>query len=223
MITAHDSFENTASLIQGLLDLKSKRDNIKFNSSKLAKAIDVDRSLIQRIMKGDVSNPRIDTLMKIAKFFIEDGFPITLDDLAPWGNTNVVDIRNQQLSQEETKTLPLFLMNNFNGEKIATVPITLPKFTPGLIAVVSNNDLEPLFKAGSIFIIDMEKNPEHENMVMTRISSATELSINKYICEDGGQVSFMPYASQEDKLTFNSAEDCKSDVIGVVIRINAKL
>lgn len=72
-------------VIKELIDQKSSKDNAPFTASQLADAIDVHRSvitkLIQQESKNRVTNPRIETLIKIVQFFRNDGLEISLDDL----------------------------------------------------------------------------------------------------------------------------------------------
>jgi predicted transcriptional regulator len=68
-----------------LIEAKSKKDNVRFTSSQLANALQVPRSLIQRLIHPDpnkrIVNPRVDTLIKIVDYFRKEGITASLDEL----------------------------------------------------------------------------------------------------------------------------------------------
>lgn len=201
--------------IQNLIDEKQRRDGTKFTPANLAKAINVDRSLVTRILSGEVTNPRVDTLSKIVKFFITDGFNLRLDDLL--GLSSLVNINDQVVTQETNFDLPLYSMHNFDGEKIGTVSISLPYAPNGKLAFVSHVDIPPIFRAGSIFIVDTLKNAENNRLVA--ILADNKIHIRRY---------FTNYESNGGKLVTMSNDEekpldiKKEKIVGVVIKINAK-
>ncbi len=206
--------------LKSLLALKTNRDNVNFTPYKLAQAIGVDRSLIQRLLNGEVENPRIDTLFKISQFFIQDGFPLTLDDLMQW-KTKVIDVQEQAILENQFKTFALYQMNNFNGEQIGTVSMAIPKYSPGTIAVVSDQNIKPIFNAGSVFLVDMIKQPQHENLVMVRVEDQDKLILRKYLNNTGNTAILHSLEPGDDDIKFHlNAAIYK--IIGVVIHINVK-
>src|SRR3990167_9854928 len=104
--------------LKKLIELKSQRDQIKFTAAQLAYALNMPRSMITKLTHSDLSkrvtNPRIDTLLKIVDFFKKAGFNINIDQLL--GNKNLIDIQNQMSTQLITKSISLFsfdsAMNN---------------------------------------------------------------------------------------------------------------
>lgn len=208
---------NLAMAIQSLLDLKSDRDNVSFTPYKLAKAIKVDRSLIQRIINGDVENPRIDTLMKIIQFFSNDGFKVTLDDVLKW-EANIENVQGQALCEGSPQTLPLYQMENFNGEPIASTTMILPKTSPGTVAVLSSKNIKPIFTPGSVFVVDMLKQPEHENLVMIRLNSDKQILLKKWIIKNNEI--FLYDHTDDSSCSLHEFKNLKT--IGVVTRVNIK-
>lgn len=79
--------------IKNLIVKKTKRDGIVFTPSQLANAINLNRSVISKLIHENpykrVLNPKIDTLVKIVVFFQNDGFDITLDELVGMKSNNL--------------------------------------------------------------------------------------------------------------------------------------
>jgi predicted transcriptional regulator len=96
------SLSNT---ISSLIELKNKRDNVKFTTYKLAQKTGVDRSIIQRIIKGEIENPRLDTFFKIINFFINDGFKINIENIAQ--KTGFGKINSERILDHKSSTLNL--------------------------------------------------------------------------------------------------------------------
>lgn len=209
---------NLPTALDQLIRLKGRRDNIKFTPSKLATMIEVDRSLIQRILNGEVTNPRIETLMKIVNFFSNEGFPITIDQLMNW-NQNIVDVQEQIVNPDFSQKLQLYDINHFDGMSIGSATVYLPICSPGHIAVVTDKDLEPIFNSGSIFVVDMLKTPNHDNLVMIKEHESNSLMLAKYIIS-GENRFFRPYM-KESMYSLNNV-NYKERVIGVVVHINVK-
>ncbi len=205
--------------IEDLIRAKNRRDNDNFTTYKLAKCINVDRSLIRRLLNGDVTNPRIDTLLKITTFFINEGFSISLDDLVQWGN-NVSKIDERIILEDKPKDLPLYQMENFDGERIGMVSISVPKSSPGTIAFLSHEHLEPVFNPGSIFVVDLIKKPEHNNLVVLRQHGSKKVIIKKYLIHKGSNSPWLISLDGSEKMELTP--EAPYQIIGIVIRVNVK-
>ena len=175
---------DVAAALKKLIELKSIRDNVTFTASKLAKAIDVDRSLIQRILKGKVQNPRIDTLIKIT---ISEDFSLTVDDLTQW-QTQVIAVQEQAALIEETNTFPLYHSNEFLGRAFATATLTAPRASPSTVAIYADDNMGPLCPIGSIFIVDMLRRPENGNLIAVRLNKAAGILVRRYFKIDHDSV-----------------------------------
>jgi hypothetical protein len=202
-----------------LIASKSLRDNKAFTSSKLATAINANRSLIHRLITGEVLNPRIETISKIVKFFKEDGFNLRIEDLVGI-DLDAIDVHDQFLQNEKPFSLPLYQMENFNGEKIGSVSVELANTSPSVIAIVSNRTIKPLFQAGSIFVVDLFKKPKHEHLVAAKSSINNKLFVRKYFEKDGEYPILHSFNKEEKDINLAPNIDCK--IIGVIIKINAK-
>ncbi len=178
---------DVAAALKKLIELKSIRDNVKFTASQLAKAIDVDRSLIQRILKGKVQNPRIDTLIRITQYFIDEGFSLTVDDLTQW-QTQVIDVREQAAMIEEVNTFPLYHSNKFLGHAFATATLKAPRASPSTVAIYVDEDLGPDCPIGSIFIVDMLREPKNSNLIAVRLHKTPGVLVRRYFKNEHGPV-----------------------------------
>lgn len=203
---------NLAIVITKLIHAKEARDGRRFTPATLARQINVDRSLIQRILNSEVKNPRMDTLIKITQYFVKEGFNLRIDDLIGLSH-NTVDVTDQPLIEETAITLPLYQMEPFEGIKIGSTSVTMPNPSPGLIAMVSTKEIKPMFKPGSLFIIDTLKKPIHNHLVA--IKNNTTVDICKLIQSDHSLKS----KSLESEII---NIPLKNNILGVVVRINAK-
>ncbi len=193
-----------AALLKDLIKMKDQRDPDGFTAARLANKLGVSRSIVQRILTGDVSNPRLDTVQKICQFFSDDGFPINLDSI-------LIENKTQQITQ-----VPLFLSDNPNNS-IGLVNHDCSEYNANLIAFASSVDISSLLKKGSVFIVDTNKAPVDENIV----------AINQ-----DEHVAFWKYSAQGNKKYLLSLQDNDTTkiilsknitLVGVVTRINAKL
>lgn len=216
-----DAYGNIASAINDLIAMKSKRDNSTFTTYQLAKAININRSVIHRIMTGQIRSPGIETLTKIIRFFVNDGFQLTLDDLLNWKN-QTVDVQSMEVSLlRQLVTLPLFEMSALAGVPMGKVNIMMHNNCPGMIAMVSKVSQEPIFKAGSIFIVHLNKEPKNENIVAVRYGSEQSVSIMRYEMKGDGKEWLVPFAFQEDAIGY--CADSGYILIGTVVHIEIKI
>ena len=204
--------------IRDLIELKNRRDNVKFTVYKLAQEIGVDRSIIQRIINGEIENPRLDTFFKIVNFFINDGFKINVEDILSW-KSKVVDIQSQNVEEEIITNLPLYEMDIFDKKK-NTIIVTAPRLPATAIAIVTNSYLPPIFKAGSVFVVDLEAKPENENLVIVKSADNPNLFLRQFITDQKNSIILKSYEAGEPYIEMNQSSNVK--VIGVVVRVNVK-
>lgn len=113
-----------------------------------------------------VNNPRIDTLARIVDFFNQDGFDVTIDDLINGFKTKTIEVATQTVRAfSVTQAIPLYSMALGLEEKIGMTEVKLTQASKNAIALFSDEDIKPIFKRGSIFIIDMELPPEHDTLI----------------------------------------------------------
>ncbi len=219
-----DNIENSLHIVlKNLIKQKSIRDKIDFTAYQLAKELGMPRSLITSLTHTDVkrrvNNPRISTLLKIVDFFRSDGFNITLEDLLGV-KSRVIDIDNELEFEKTTAiTISIYPFSYKDNECLGTTTLQLSNHSKNIFGLFSSTDINPLFKAGSIFIIDRDLNPEDSNLVAVRLNDKSNVIIRKY------QI-------KKNKIYLKSLDNTDSDIVlmpttqieilGVVIQINPK-
>jgi transcriptional regulator with XRE-family HTH domain len=205
--------------ISNLIELKNRRDNVKFTVYKLAQETGIDRSVIQRIINGDIENPRSDTFFKIVNFFINDGFKVNIEEILSW-KSKVVDIQSQTFEEESIVTLPLYEMDNFDKKK-NDITVMAQRLPATAIAVVTNSYLLPIFEPGSVFIVDLEAKVENRNLVMVKIGNNPNLLLRQFTINRKDKIILQSYKEDEPDIEMNQSSNIR--VIGVIVKINAKL
>ncbi|MGP3397539.1 hypothetical protein ACTNFI_02275 [Coxiella burnetii] len=200
--------------LKELIEHKSRRDRSPFNIYQLAKAIQMPHSMLVKLIHKDplkrVNNPRIDTLARIVDFFNQDGFDVTIDDLINGFKTKTIEVATQTVRAfSVTQAIPLYSMALGLEEKIGMTEVKLTQASKNAIALFSDEDIKPIFKRGSIFIIDMELPPEHDTLIAINDKKGNKINIQKI---DNNIASGK----------FNGMNnDCQ--IIGVVIQVNIKI
>lgn len=210
-------------VLADLIEKKSERDNIRFTLSQLANAIDVKRSIIHRIMHPDptkrVTNPHIQTLIKIIDYFRSDGFDITMDSLLgknfqrEYVQEQVVNISNNPIS------IPLYSLEHTQNICLGTVELSLNDYDGIVIAFISSKDLMPMFKKGSIFIVAPSLKPENNSLIALKVKNSPQILIGKFFIDNGNKT-FESLSESAETIILNL--DLQSEILGVVIQVNAK-
>lgn len=209
------------SKLRALIELKSSRDGKLFTTYQLAKAINMPHSILVKLIHPDpakrVNNPRIDTLIKIIKFFKSDGFLVTVDDFL--FRKNEVDIQSQRFEHHYVERKIQIFSLDYEPKKIGFINIRLSEKHHNLMAFVSDEEIKPLFKVGSIFIVDKSIKPESEHLVAAKIEMHNKIIIRKLII-DGSEKSLIALDDKADKIVLLPKLHCF--ILGVVIQVNAK-
>ncbi len=210
--------------IKTLMELKSERDGIAFTLYQLAKAVNMSHSVLARLLHHHptkrVNNPRIDTLLKIVEFFKTDGFNVTVNDLLMGlSEKSEINIQTEKIDSFLTEVkLPLYPFDTAYPEKIGTASIKLAAIPNNAIAFLSDKALQPLFKQGSIFIVDTQLKPKKDSLVTVTLEKHSKILIKKFHIE---------HNKKWLKSIDNSANPVILElryhsIIGVIIQINAK-
>lgn len=209
-------------VLKNLIEAKSKRDNIRFTGYQLASALSMPRSIITKLTHPDESkrifNPKIETLLKIVEYFREDGFNITIEDLLGISNRSI-EVQPQRIPQnDDINTVALVSLNN-TKEIIGTIEVKLPNSSKNFLALLSEENIDPFFKIGSIFIIDLDMNPVHDTLIAIKLDGSEKVQIKKY-CKVKNKITLKPLNSNNNDISLMPTQTCK--ILGVVIHINAK-
>ena len=209
-------------VLKDLIEEKSRRDNVKFTSYQLANALSMPRSIITKLTHTDASkrmcNPKIETLIKIVEYFRRDGFDITMDDLLGV-ETHGIDVQSQQvLSINEVKSILLYSLHDIK-QKMGSIDIKLPIGHKNLLALYVGENIEPFFKAGSVFVVDLDLKPVHEMLVAVKLDGLKKIHFKRY-CQEKNKTILKSIDHKEADLILTPAK--KYEILGVIIHVNAK-
>ena len=207
-----------------LLELKSLKDGKKFTPSRLAASINIQHSMIVKLLHIDpekrVFNPRIETLEKITSFFQSEGFLISIDDLIKgFKKSKAIDVRQQQSEpHSDLKSFPLFELSFGLDKKIGAIDVKLNKNTFADKAFITSIDIKPFFKKGSVFLVDSTETPKSNNLLLIK-NSENELLIKKLLVENSCRYFVdLNNLSSKDKIMPTD----NIFIVGVITQINAK-
>ncbi len=210
--------------LRTLMQMKSTRDGVKFTLYRLAKNLNMPHSVLLRLIHLEptkrVNNPRIDTLNKIVEFFKLDGFNITVNDLLMgFNDESELTIQDQQaVSFNIEIELPLYSFNATILEKIGQICIKLSTPAQNLIALQSEEEIKPIFKKGSIFIVDPNAALEKDSLVAVKIENNPQILIRKLQIEFD-KILLTTYDNSTIPLILNPR---LHSILGVVVQVNAK-
>lgn len=209
--------------LRTLMQMKSARDGVNFTLYRLAKSLNMPHSVLLRLIHLEptkrVNNPRIDTLYKIVEFFKLDGFNITVNDLLMGlSNELEITIQDQPFFFNKETELPLYSFNAATQDKIGQIQIKLNTTAKDLIALLSEEEIKPIFKKGSIFIIDPNAALENESLIAVKIENNRQILIRKINLETNTTL-LMAYDNSTPPLILNPQ---LHSILGVVVQVNAK-
>lgn len=209
--------------LRELIRRKSKRDRFEFTIYQLANELDMPRSMLVRLMHTDpekrVHNPRIDTLAKIVEFFKTDGFNITIDELLYGFKDHSVDVPSQESGTFSIqKRVPLYSFNIVQ-EDLGFIDVKLTQSLKKTIALRSDEDIKPMFKKGSIFILDTELEPENDTLIAVKIEGYNKILIRKFYL-DGHKKLLKSYSDEIKPVILTPT--LQYQILGIVIQVNAK-
>lgn len=208
--------------LRTLMQIKSARDGTNFTLYRLAKSLKMPHSVLLRLIHLEpakrVNNPRIDTLHKIVEFFKLDGFNITVNDLLMGLNDeSEIIIQDQQpFSFNKETEIPLYSFATKQA-KIGQIQIKLSTQAKYLFALLSEEN-KPIFKKGSIFIVDPHAKQENDCLVAVKVEKNPEILIRKIRIEID-KILLKTYDNSTPPLLLNPQ---LHSILGVVIQVNAK-
>ena len=193
----------------------------KLNANSLAKALNLPAPTINRLLTGEVQDPRASTLQAIADFF-----DITVDQLL--GNTAIIGSAHDETNNLLIKpkfSIPVLTMSEAT-EYEKNVKTTHQWFHwqsqnlnvhtkhSNIYAVVIKNSIyEPIFINESFLIINPDISPLSGNYVLVKFKEEPTSVVKKYISE-GTDKYLYPIKSDLKTIAFNESEH---SIIGVII------
>lgn len=209
--------------LKRLIEEKSIRDDVKFTACQLAAALDMPRSMITKLTHTDkakrVSNPRIDTLIKIAEFFKADGFDVTLDDLIGIKNTTV-DMDEQVVLQEDNAhRLPVYTFHAGVKDFLGALDVRVNDWNDAFYGIKMMEDIPPYFKSGSIIIVNPKAHIAFDHLIAVVLPNSNEVQLKKY-CQAQNKIILKSLYSSDQDITLMPTS--QYEILGVVVQINAK-
>lgn len=209
--------------LEQLIEEKSRRDQVSFTSSQLAAALCMPRSIITRLLHPNplkrVTNPRIDTLLKIVDFFRADGFHISVDDLLGT-KAKAIDVQQQFVAADlQQNKIPLFSFEAALIQSIGNIEIKLNTKSKNIFALVDDEDRLPMFKKGSIFVVDRELEPEDDTLVAVKFPREKKIQIKKFHIQGHKRI-LTAFDGKEKPIVL--LPTLQYEIVGVVIQVNAK-
>jgi transcriptional regulator with XRE-family HTH domain len=206
------------SALKELIDQKSKRDHSHFSLSQLARAINMPHSILSKLTHEDparrVSNPRIDTLSKIVDFFKRDGFDVTIDALM--GKEQLKPIQEQP---RRKIWIPLYFLDSDLSHKFGSFEYEGPGELENLMALVTDDYIEPMFKKGSVFVVDTSIKPVEGTLVAVRLPGHDQLLLRKLFMSKG-KIALKLHDNDDAPLVLMPTQ--QHQIIGAVIQVIAK-
>lgn len=224
-MTSEISTDTINLVLNELIKKKSKRDGVKFTSSKLANELDLPRSSIFRLIHPDkakrMTNPTIGTLIKIVDFFKTDGINVSIDDFVGLRKT-VVDVQMQEVELlRHSIFVPIYTWygEQYHDKSSISLQVNKHEQSKNLVAFLAEEDIKPIFKKGSVFVVDKDVPPEDDNIIGIRLEVNGLILIRKYH-KKNNKISISLLDQQAEEMDLLSAK--YYDIIGVVVQIIAK-
>jgi transcriptional regulator with XRE-family HTH domain len=161
-----------------------KRRNLSEND--LAKALNIPTITIKRLTSGEITNPKIDTLILIANHL-----NVSIDALV-----EKTDEATLGLLRKKPRFIPILDWSTAASiESIKKLdlqtwaewqPIALDEYheiSKLAFALQSKPSMNPTFPTGTVFIIDPDTKPTDGDMVLVKIKDDNELSLRKLVID----------------------------------------
>lgn len=207
------------SALTKLISAKTLRDKKRFTPSALSNALGLKRSVIQRLVHPDpekrVTNPRVDTLMKIVNFFREDGFNISLDHFT--SGSLEQDTQNGEHVLKLQKTIELYPSAVSLSQGYEAVELKLLSDIKRPLAYMPAEGSVPFFQDGMVYVMETDENPDpNANQTIIVKTGRDSVVIGKYSQENNQSV-VTPLIHEQAPVQLSSGND--HTILGVVKQI----
>lgn len=207
------------SALTKLISAKTLRDKKRFTPSALSNALGLKRSVIQRLVHPDpekrVTNPRVDTLMKIVNFFREDGFNISLDHFT--SGSLEQDTQHGEHVLKLQKTIELYPSAVSLSHGYEAVELKLLSDIRRPLAYMPAEGSVPFFQDGMVYVMDTEETPDpNANQTLIVKTGRDGVMIGKYSLEHN-QAILTPLVQDQTPVQLDVGKDHL--ILGVVKQI----
>jgi transcriptional regulator with XRE-family HTH domain len=162
------------------LNLKNLLHNEMISENELARRTGVSQQIINRILSGENTNPKIATLSPLANYFM-----ITISQLI--GEELSSSEKKTHINQSDLQKIPLIEWSNLetlttsNSVLITASNKLLIDLQPteSMFAVkMQGNSMEPKFSNDTLLILDLNKMPVNGDFVL--LSSSGEVTLRQF-------------------------------------------
>ncbi len=134
--------------------------------------------------------------------------------------TSIVKVYEQDILRNFVeKSVPLYSLNNNQKEILDVINIKLTADVKEPIAFFTDEDIKPMFKKGSIFILDTNLTPENDTLVAVKIEGYKKILIRKFYIE-GHKKILKSYENGSPLIELMPT--MHYTILGVVIQVNTK-
>jgi transcriptional regulator with XRE-family HTH domain len=170
--------------------LKALIEEQHLSEAEFARRVGIAQPVINRIINGKTPNPQIDTLNKIADYFL-----ISVSQLIGQQPLPVNRAKGScQLSHQGWQLIPLITWQEAanlvkNPQLPATTEAILSDVASGdkvFVLRLSNTAMEPQFPAGALLVFELDRQPREADFVLVLYRNA-RIPVFKKLNHDGEQ------------------------------------
>ena len=200
-------------------NLKNLLNQTKLTESELARRIGVTQQVINRIVSGKNTNPKLDTLSQIASYFMVSISQLVGDESIIFedvklnsnhmGWNNIPFLNNEEInSKHDVKTL------------LTQVNTTLPTdiMSSGELFALNMDDdsMEPKFPVNSILIFNIEKQPINGDFVLLEYKNPKDIKFRQLFIKQNKPNIRCINPSHDDYRLKQLDDSCR--IIGVLVQ-----
>lgn len=177
-------------------NLRLLMNKSKLTESELSRRTGVPQPMINRILNGQNTNPKIETLMPISEYFM-----ITLSQLI--GEAPLKQVRQNPVHKGLSK-VPLISWQDIltvydipnekrpKQLKKQTVMTDMPISDYAYAVKVIDESMEPKFQKETILIIDPDCTPQHRSYVIIHLLKTKKTFFRQILIEENNKYYFKP-------------------------------
>lgn len=167
------------------------------SGAELARKTGIAQPVLHKIIAGDTTNPNVNTLRPIAKFFAISLSQLLGDEPLPADRLQGTHVADQLT----TAYLPILTWNDI---KLWLNNLTDTKFKPSewistekqvgskaFALLIETDSYGLMFKKGSVVILDPDKTPQDGDLVLVKLESEPDILFRQLI-KDGSDIYLRP-------------------------------
>jgi SOS-response transcriptional repressor LexA len=202
-------------------NLTTLMEEAHINVSELARKVGIGQPVLHRIMAGETTNPNVNTLSPIAKFF-----SISISELI--GDSPISSLRLPGEVKPKISEIPIlklndvieWLDNNENDilpEGIGFTDASLEDPQKAFSIRLVDSSFEPKYSQGTLFIFDHTRQPMNKNIALFYKEGDSTPSLRQFI-KDGSDI-YLKSLNPEISEIKPHKKTKKDRLLGVAIQI----